>query len=236
MLVLPFASGFLLAEPRWTHLPLFALWIVGYLAFFAVSRWLRSRRRRRDLPPVLVYGAACVPLGLAVVVLDPGLVRWAPLFVPLLALSAWLMVQRRERSLANDASVVVAACLMAPVAFAAGEGADWPALWVVFGVLVAYFLGTVLYVKTMIRERGRRGYVVASVGYHLLGTAAAALVAAAGAASWWLPAVWLALTGRALAGPVATNRRARPLRPAVIGVGEIVASLLVTGIAIAGAG
>jgi hypothetical protein len=236
MLVLPFVSGLLLAEPRWTHLPLFALWIVGYLAFFAVGRWLRSRRRRRDLPPVLVYGAACVPLGLAVLVLDPGLVRWVPLYLPLLALSVWLMLQRRERSLPNDASVVVAACLMAPVAFDAGEGADWPVLWVVFGVLVAYFLGTVLYVKTMIRERGRRRYVAASVSYHLLGTAVAAMLAGVGAASWWLPVVWFALTGRALAGPVVNTRRARPLRPAVIGVGEIVASLLVTGVAIAGAG
>jgi hypothetical protein len=234
MLVLPFVAGFVLAEPRWTHLALFALWIVGYLAFFAAGRWLRSRRRRRDLPPMLVYGAACVPLGLVVLALDAALVRWVPLFVPLLALSVWLTVQRRDRSLTNDATVVVAACLMAPVAFAAGEGTAWPSLWVVFGVLVAYFLGTVLYVKTMIRERGRRGYVVASLGFHLVGSVGAAGLALTGRASWWLPVVWLALAGRALAGPVITARRPRPLRPAVIGVGEIVASLLLTTVTLAG--
>ncbi len=236
MLVLPFVAGLWLAEPRATHLPLFALWIVGYLAFFATGRWLRTRRRSRDVPPMLVYGAICIPLGSTVLAMDPGLVRWVPAFVPLLALSVWLMVQRRERSLANDATVVVAACLMAPVAFAAGEGTDWPALWIVFGVLVAYFLGTVLYVKTMIRERGRRGYVVASVGYHLVGSLGAAGLVLAGWASWWLPVVWLALAGRASAGPMANARRSQPLRPAVIGVGEIVASLLVTGVAIAGVG
>jgi hypothetical protein len=236
MLVLPFVAGLVLAEPRWTHLPLFGLWIVGYAAFFATGRWLRSRRRRRELPPVLVYGAACLPLGLTVLALDPGLVRWVPLFIPLLALSVWMLLQRRERSLVNDATAVVAACLMAPVALAAGDGTDWSSLWVVFGVLVAYFLGTVFYVKTMIRERGRRGYVIASVGYHVAGTLAAAGLASAGWASWWLPVVWAALAGRALAGPAVNARRTRPLRPAVIGVGEIVASLLVTGITLAGVG
>jgi hypothetical protein len=236
MLVLPFVAGLWLAEPRWTHVPLFALWIVGYFAFFALGRWLRSRRKRRDLPPLLVYGAACVPLGLAVLALDPELVRWVPAFVPLLAASSWLMLRRQERSLANDAAVVLAACLMAPVAFAAGGGTDRAGLWVVFGVLVAYFFGTVLYVKTMIRERGRRGYVVASVGYHLVGALAAAALAAAGFASWWLSIVWLALAARAFAGPFANARRGRPLRPAVIGVGEIVASLLVTAVALAGVG
>jgi hypothetical protein len=236
MLVLPFVAGLLLAEPRWTHLPLFALWVVGYLAFYALGRWLRSRRRRRDLPPVLFYAAACLPLGLAVLFLDPGLLRWVPLFVPLLTLSVWLTVQRRERSLLNDASVVVAACLMTPVAFDAGQGTDWQAAWVVFGVLLAYFLGTVLYVKTMIRERGRRGYVVASVGYHLAGTVLAAGMVVTGSVSPWLPAVWLALTARALAGLLVNARRTRPLRPAVIGVGEIVASLVVTAVAVVGVG
>jgi hypothetical protein len=234
MLVLPFVAGVWLSGPTWSHLPLFALWIVGYLAFSASGRWLRSRRKPRERAPMLVYGAACVPLGLAVLVLEPGLLRWVPLYVPLLLVSVWLTATGRERSLANDATLVVAACLMAPVAFDAGEGTDWQALWVVFGVLVAYFLGTVLYVKTMIRERGRRGYVVASVTYHLAGVVAAGGLAASGLASWWLPPLWLALAARAFAGPAVNARRGRPLRPVVVGVGEIVASLLVTAVAVAG--
>lgn len=36
----------------------------------------------------------------------------------------------------------------------------------------AYFFGTVLYVKTLIRERGNRAYLIASVAWHGLATLA----------------------------------------------------------------
>ncbi len=91
MLALPVVVGVWLVGATWVHLALAAFWLVGYLAFDAASRWLRSRRRRREPTPVLVYGTATLPLGLLTL------------------------------------------------------------------VLVAYFLGTALYVKTMIRERGRPG-------------------------------------------------------------------------------
>ncbi|TVR20838.1 MAG: hypothetical protein EA387_11120 [Nitriliruptor sp.] len=163
MLALPVVVGVWLVGATWVHLALAAFWLVGYLAFDAASRWLRSRRRRRELTPLLVYGAATLPLGLLTLVFAPHLLRWVPLYLPLLAVSLWLTARGAERSLGNDVVTVVAACLMAPVAYDAGGGDTLGPVWVAFGVLVAYFLGTVLYVKTMIRERGRPGYVHASV-------------------------------------------------------------------------
>jgi|GEM_PF-5943200 len=158
MLVLPFVVGVWLAGPDPRQLPLAAFWLAGYLAYHATGRWLRSRRRRRDLPPVLVYSGTALALGLVTLLVAPDLIRWLPLFLPLLTASIWLTWRGAERSLANDVLTVVAACLMAPVAFEAGGGGAWAELWVAVGVLTAYFLGTVLYVKTMIRERGRVGY------------------------------------------------------------------------------
>ncbi len=234
MLTLPVVAGVWLGGPGLVHLALGAFWLVGYLAFYAAGRWLRSRRRRRELPPVLAYGTATLPLGLLTLLLAPQLLRWVPIYLPLLAVSLWLTARGAERSLANDAVTVVAACLMTPVAVDAVGGAEWGPVWVAFGVLLAYFLGTVLYVKTMIRERGRRGYVRASVLYHLAGTAAAAGLAATGWQSWWLMALWALLAGRAALGPALNRRRSRPLRPVVVGVGEIVASLLLTVVVLAG--
>lgn len=234
LLTLPLVVGVWLAGPDWRHLLLAAFWLVGYLAYYATGRWLRARRRRRDLPPVVVYATAAGVLGLATLAALPHLVRWLPLFLPLLAASGWLTLRGAERSLANDAVTVVAACLMAPVAFDAGGGSEWPAAWVAFGVLTGYFLGTVLYVKTMIRERGRAGYVRGSVAYHLAGTLAAGGLVVTGWQTLWLVAVWLGLTARAVLGPALNRRRDRPLRPVVVGVGEIVASVLVTVVLLAG--
>jgi len=234
MLTLPVVVGVWLGGPAWVHLSLAAFWLVGYLAFYAAGRWLRSRRRRRELPPVVVYGTAALPLGLVTLVLAPQLLRWVPVYLPLLAISLWLTARGAERSLTNDAVTVLAACLMAPVAVDAVGGADRGPVWVAFGVLLAYFLGTVLYVKTMIRERGRPGYVRASVAYHLAGAAGASWLVATGWQSWWLVAVWVLLAGRAALGPTVNRRRTRPLRPVVVGIGEIVASLLLTVVVLTG--
>lgn len=238
MLLLPPTAGIALAGAAWVHLPLTVFWIVGYLAYHATGRWLRARRRRRHLPPVLTYLAVAAPLGLVTLVAAPHLARWVPAFVPLLAASLWWTSRGAERSLRNDAVTVVAACLMAPVAFDAGGGGeatgDWAQLWLATGVLTAYFLGTVVYVKTMIRERGRRPYVLASVGYHAAGVSGAVWLAAAGRQGWGLVAVWSLLLARAWVGPAVNARRARPLRPVVVGVGEIVASIAVLVVTLAG--
>ncbi|MBU4337727.1 MAG: hypothetical protein KJ548_14290, partial [Actinobacteria bacterium] len=47
-----------------------------------------------------------------------------------------------------------------------------------FLVVLLYFLGTVLFVKTMIRERGDRSYLRGSIGFH------AAAIIPAGLISW----------------------------------------------------
>lgn len=234
MLVLPFVAGATLGGWRLAHLWLGLLWLVAYLAFHAAGRWLRSRRRSRERGPLLVSAAACLPLAAATLATSPQLLRWLPAYLPLLLLSLWLTARGAERSLANDAVTVLAAVLMTPVAAEVGGTGEPAVVLVVTAVLLAYFLGTVLYVKTMIRERGRTGYVVASVASHLLGTAAAAWLVATDRQRWPMVVVWLLLTVRAAAGPALNARRERPLRPVVVGVGEIVASLAVTVLAVLG--
>ena len=233
MVSLPLVAGVWLSGPQPVHLALAATWLLGYFAFFAAGKWLRSRRVR-ERTPTLVYTAAAALTGLVTLLAAPHLLRWVPVFLPLLVASLWLTSQGRERSLTNDAVTVVAAGLMTPVAADAGDLSLGPPVWVATAALTAYFLGTVPYVKTMIRERGRTAYLRGSLAYHLVATGAATLLAVTGWQSWWLPLVWVLLTARAYAGPAANRRRARPLRPAVVGVGEIVASAVITVTVLAG--
>ena len=90
-------------------------------------------------------------------------------------------------------------------------------------VLLAYFWGTVLYVKTMIRERGRADVLAWSIGYHVVIAAAGSVVHPL------LGAVGVLLAGRAGAVP----RRWPRATPKAIGIGEIVATLVVAGTALA---
>ena len=240
MLVVPPVVGAVLSGPTWRHALLLVAWLVGYLAYYAVGLWLRSGRKGRYLPPVRAYGAAAVVVGSTLLVVNPGLLVWAPAYGVLLGVSLAASVRRADRSWSNDAVTVLAACLMTLVA--AGLGSSAPAgaprsaaLWaaglrdgsaashpvlLAAVVLLGYFWGTVLYVKTMIRERGRPGVLAWSIGYHVVVAAAGFVVHPL------LGAVGLLLAARAAAVP-----RFRPrATPKAIGLGEVVATLAVTAV------
>src|SRR5690606_40170738 len=116
---------------------------------------------------------------------------------------------RDERSLWSGISTTVGSSLMTLVAFAAGGGTDFARAWLLAGVLAVYFAGTVLYVKTLIRERGSQPYYWLSVVTHGLATLALIPLAPA------LTPVFAALTARAAIVP------AFRVTPKQAGIGEI---------------
>ena len=221
MLATPLLVGVVASEPRWVHLPLAAFWFTGYFAFFATGLWLKSRRRARYLPPVRVYAAATLVLGAIVLLMRPDLARWAPLFLPPLAIGLVASATRHERALVSGLATTIGSCLMTVVAYDAGGGTDWERAWQLAAVLAAYFAGTVLYVKTLIRERGSLRHYGLSVGFHGLATLAAIPAGSA------LVLVFALLTVRAAVVP------AFAVSPRRAGMGEIAATLAVAAAALA---
>lgn len=220
MLATPLVVGIAASEPRWVHVPLTLFWFVGYFAFFATGLWLKSKRRPRYLPPVRVYATAGVVLGAVVLILRPDLVVWAPLFVPPMAIGLAASATRHERALLSGLTTTVGSCLMTVVAYDAGGGSDWPRAWFLAAVLATYFSGTVLYVKTLIRERGSERHYWLSVGFH--DAATVAMIPAGGA----LVTVFAALAIRAATAP------AFRVSPEQAGIGEIVATVAVASAAL----
>ena len=196
MLVVPFRMGSFLrvrdGEPWLFLVPLFACWMLGYFAFNAASGWLKAppKRRHQWVKPLVVYGSISVVAGLLALALAGwGLLAWAPAFVPLLLPALWLAAQRNERATVGGGLTIAAASLMVPIArypFALDAlGAGTALTWIVTLLVFLYFFGTVLYVKTNIRERGRPEWMVASVGYHAACIVLAAVLAWVGRAPWW---------------------------------------------------
>jgi hypothetical protein len=215
MLATPLLVGVLGSHPRWVQLPLAAFWFVGYLAFFASGLWLRSGRKPRYLPPVRAYAVAAAVLGALVLALRPDLARWAPLFAVPLGVGLFASARRNERSLVSGVSTTAGSCLMTLVAYDAGGGTDWRRAWLLTGILAAYFVGTVLYVKTMIRERGVPAYHWLSALGH--GTFACAMIPI----SPWLVLVFTLLAIRAAVVPT--------FRPSArtVGLGEVAGTVAV---------
>lgn len=231
MVFVPLILGIVLGGPAWIHVPLSFLWVVGYFAFFATGLWLKSRRKARYFPPVRAYCLVVGALGIWVLAARPDMVVWLPLFLPLLVTSMVCSHKRKDRSLLNDTVLVLAASLMVPVAYYAAQGWDgtnWTGVWLACALAGAYFFGTVLYVKTVIRERGSRPYLRWSVSFHW-GLALVPLFLALPQVTlltWgqglMLSALFVVLAVRAMIVPT------KKVTPKQLGIGEIYASTALT--------
>mgnify|MGYP001176810293 CR=1 FL=1 len=174
MLIIPFLFGMFAAGPAPVHALLFAGWLLAYLFSYAGLQWIRTRKERFRKPACL-YGGLLAPIGAALMVWRPALAIYALPYLPLLAVNAYYARRNRERAFVNDLIAVVQFSLMTFVAYTAGGGDDWRVPAELFALSVAYFTGTIFYVKTMIREKHSIHYYRASVGYHLVLLAAGAV-------------------------------------------------------------
>ncbi|WBT08550.1 YwiC-like family protein [Corynebacterium sp. SCR221107] len=206
---------------------IFGAWFAGYFAFFAFGQWARARTPARKAPyraPMLIPGAISLACVAAVVAARPGLVWFAPLFAPLVAIAVWETLRHRPRSLASGVATTIASALVFPALVAAvSPGLELPGeLWLATGFLAAYFTGTIPFVKTMIRERRSNGYLFASIAYHGLMAACVALawgrLPVVAASLMLVVAVWALV--RAVAFPL-SMRRGRAWSPKAIGMAEV---------------
>ena len=246
MLIAPLVTGIALGGAAPAHLLLVMAWVSAYLCYQTFTRWYPAapRQRTRYRLPLIVYAVGAAAFGVPLLALEPRLLWWGPVFALLSAVGVVCVLRRAVRSLLNDLATQAAACLMTVVAFGLGPrvgdaglpfGDAWVPAWVAAACLYAYFAGTSFYVKTMIRERGRSSWYVASVVYHGVVFAGAVLLGIGcgrPAAAWYAVIVGALLLGRAAVVP----RRWPTAKPLAIGIGEfaltvlvIVAALLLAG-------
>lgn len=212
MLLVPFLAGTTLATWSWWSVLLLVAWLMAYLVFYFAAQWLRAARRQQFVAPLRLYASLLAGAGVPLVVFNPRLLLSVPVFAPFVAINLYYARRKRPRAWQNGIASATAACLMAPVSYwFAGGGEESIAAWL-FVVTWLYFAGTVLYVKTTIRERGNKHYLVTSIAFHTI-----AMVAAAAIDLWLGPLFALYLVR-------ATVMPRHQTSPAQIGALEIVNS------------
>jgi hypothetical protein len=199
------------------------------LFYQAWAGWFRAApaRRPRYRRPMLLYGSLTAGLGAVCLVARWPLVAWAPLFGPALAVAAAEVVRRRPRSVLAGGATVALACAMTGVAFGREPWQIGALAWSLAAWLWGYFFGTVLYVKTMIRQRGQLGWLVASISYHGLVAGLAWIGAALAGTGLWTAAVASLLLLRSALAPM----RWPGATPKRLGIGELGATALVVSAA-----
>lgn len=188
-------SGFRGTPGTWlTVLAVTVGWVVGYLTFFAASKWLPARASGNTRimtgaqRPLLVYGAITLVAVVVAVVLQPHLLWWAVIFAPLTLIALLEIWRGTPRSFIAGAAETVASAFVIPVLASVAVGSASPVtggvtltrnlftsdvvealpteVWVTVLWLALYQVGTVLYVKTMIRKKGDRTWLTGSVAFH----------------------------------------------------------------------
>jgi hypothetical protein len=222
MLAVPLLLGIAATTPSPWHLLLGIAAVSGYVAAATAQAWLRARRRSSFVPSLAVFGGLFAVVGIILLVAFPALALSAVVVVPAGALVVGGARPGTPRDLVNSLAQTAIALILVPAA--AYVSGTWETVAAVGATVVAagYLVGTVLVVRSVIRERGNRGFVALSVGFH-----AAFLVVAVVTLPWPYAACAAGLLARAVALPVVERWRAgtsRPLRPVQVGIVEIVAS------------
>ncbi len=229
MLAVPFLIGVAAGTASLWHVLLATTAVTGYLASATVQAWRRARKRDPLVLPMRVYLVALAVQGAVIAAAFPLLVVSVVVLAPTALIVAVEAKAGTRRDLANSLMQVVQALVLVPAAALVGGATDPGRMGVATAIAAVYLFGTVLVVRSVLRERGNRRFAVRSTAFHAVGAALAALT---------LPAPWavlgLGLGLRAWLLPVVVDRRARagrPLRPVHVGMVEAVASVAVVVVA-----
>lgn len=227
-LVVPVLIGFAISGASPAGWLLLVAWVCAYPVGYYGGRALTARVRRgswtrlarrelgRALPWLVLTGLAGVPLLLT----RPWLLLAALALGVLWALGLWVAARRGERSMSNDLLLVGQAVAAVPLTVAVVAGPS-----VLVGDLLvptatgaalcaAYLAGSVIHVKSLLREADDRRWRALNLAWH-----AVALVAAVLVDPWWALGFVPALVRAIVMRP--------GLRPGAIGGIEAIVAMLV---------
>ena len=262
MLLAPLLVGAVIAlgydGPSQVHhrsaiIPIAIAWVIGYFCFFAFGLWFKARsatRKARYARPMLLYGGIAAVAGLIALLRYPGLAWWGLAFLPLIAVAVSEVTRRRQRSLTSGIATTLASAMMLLVMTSTGEFAPLPwflfnipaGLWVLWLATALYYVGTIFYVKTMIREKDNAPFESLSRKYHAIAFTLTALAALAALISgeYSLAGLMIVVTvmavawGRSVFIPAQARHNPTLWSPAKVGLWEVplVLALIVAGVAL----
>ncbi len=232
-LIVPVLCGFAVAGASPAGWLFLAAWVCAYPVGYYLGRALTARARRgswsrlarRERSRAIPWAVLTAALGLPLAVTRPWLLVAAALLGVLWGIGLVIAARRGERSMANDLMLVAQAAVALPLAVAVVAGLPaltgdlaGPTLEAAL-IVAAYLAGSVLHVKSLLREAGNVTFHRANVAWH------GVLAVGAGLASpWWLVGFLPALARAVLLRP--------GIRPGVIGGVEAVVAVLVVAAAV----
>lgn len=169
MLILPFLLGGIVGGWTLAHIPFAIAWLFVYMGTFFLFQYIKQRKKSQELlRTVVTYLTIAIVAAVPVFLSEWRLVWFVLTMMPFGLVNAYFAKIKDERNVWNDVSAVTSFCIGGMASYYLGARAlDETMMWM-FVLPYLYFLGSIFFVKTMIREKKSLFYRNVSWGYHSL--------------------------------------------------------------------
>ncbi|WP_215112480.1 MULTISPECIES: YwiC-like family protein [unclassified Exiguobacterium] len=167
MLILPFLLGGIVGGWTLAHIPFAIAWLFVYMGTFFLFQFIKQRKKSQQmLRTVITYLTIATVAAIPVFLSEWRLVWFVLAMIPFGLVNAYFAKIKDERNVWNDVSAVTSFCIGGMASYYLGARTlDATMVWV-FVLPYLYFLGSIFFVKTMIREKKSVSYRNLSWGYH----------------------------------------------------------------------
>lgn len=168
MALFPFCYGWLTSQPIWQSVFLFLAWCALYLMSYPFFNLFKGRNLELYQKWSLLYGFASLLLALPVFYYHWQMIYFLFAILPFSLVHIYYIKQKNERAFLNDLNAIAIFAIAGMAAYYFPHKATDSQFWLVALYPSLFFIGTTLYVKSVLRERKNPYYYAASVGFHLL--------------------------------------------------------------------
>lgn len=168
MALMPFLYGVLLSRPIPQHLLLLFAWISLYLMSYPFLNFFKGKSKTEYKKWSIIYGIISLIFAIPCIIYNWHIIVFFFAFFPFLLINIYFTRKKDERNIWNDFAGVTIFIIVGMAAYYFPDSLfDEKIYWIViyFGL---FFIGTILYVKSVLRERKNPRYFYASIIFHFI--------------------------------------------------------------------
>ena len=168
MALVPFIYGMLLANPVWGHVFLLLGWFSLYLMTYPFLNLFKGKNLELYKKWSVIYFAAAVIFAIPALIYNWQVLYFMFAMLPFVAVNIYFTKKKDERNLWNDLAGILIFALAGMGSYYFSDRTFDEKIWWVALYPSLFFIGTTLYVKSMMRERKNPLYLKASIIFHVL--------------------------------------------------------------------
>lgn len=168
MALMPFLYGMLMSTPVWQHIFLLLAWFSLYLMTYPFLNLFKTRNRELNIKWSGIYAGASAVFAVPALWYNWQIIYFVIAMLPLLLVNIYYVKKKDERALLNDFAAIFIFAIAGMGAYYFSHRTFDHEIWLVALYPTLFFMGTTLYVKSVLRERKNPRYLWASFLFHLL--------------------------------------------------------------------